>query len=158
MPVSQLPSARETLELLTLLPGPREQVYACWTEPALLQRWWPAVAVTDPRSGGTYHFAWPTQGWHLRGRYLACDPTSGLRFTWRWDHNEEGEAERIVRVTYGDDPNTPGQVRLLLTHGPYGSSAAEQAVRLEHHLTGWQFFLPRLEQVLRDERERAAGA
>jgi hypothetical protein len=36
----------------------------------------------------------------------------------------------------------------VLTHGPYTDSADDQQVRIEHHLAGWQHFIPRLQLLV----------
>ena len=41
-------------------------------------------------------------------------------------------------------PHPAGGTRLTLIHGPYTTMPADQEERIEHHLTGWQHFLPRL--------------
>src|SRR5213594_950553 len=39
-----------------------------WTSIDLLKKWWPPAAELQPELGGTYHFSWPKQDWHLRGK------------------------------------------------------------------------------------------
>src|SRR5207247_2725404 len=57
-----------------------------WTSIDLLKKWWPPAAELQPELGGTYHFSWPKQDWHLRGKFTMLDRGKRLAFTWKWDH------------------------------------------------------------------------
>lgn len=143
MRVDVLPSEPETLVIEAKYPSiAPDMLFEYWTRPSLLQQWWPQVADLEPRVGGSYHFSWPEMGWHLRGRYLTRDASRRLAFTWRWDHDEASDPERIVTVDFVALPGAGA--RLRLTHGPYAATPEDQLLRLEHHLAGWQHFLPRL--------------
>ncbi len=146
--VVELASPRDTLRVQCDLAAPLRVVFACWVEPALLTRWWPQQAVVEPGAGGAYHLAWPQMGWSLRGHYLVFDMPERLSFTWRWDHDPAEEPERHVAISLAALEDAAGAehvtTRLLLTHGPYGATPAEQALRDESHLAGWRHFLPRL--------------
>ena len=147
MALTQLPSGWETLLVEADFPGVFPQVLFCyWTEPALLERWWPQRAEIEPSVGGRYHLSWPGMNWHLRGSYTSFEAGKHLAFTWRWDSDEQEPGERIVELTF--EPLPGDSTRLLLTHGPYEDTPAEQELRLEHHLAGWQHFLARLQQLL----------
>jgi|SRR5690348_4521929 len=91
MPVIQLPSGPEILLVEAAFPttDPRT-LFSYWTEPMLLERWWPQHAEVEPRVGGAYHLSWPQQNWQLRGRYTACEPGERLDFTWKWDSATSG--------------------------------------------------------------------
>jgi uncharacterized protein YndB with AHSA1/START domain len=121
-------------------------VFNYWTEPFLLQRWWPQNAELDPRVGGSYHFSWPQMNWHLRGSYTSFEPGRQLGFTWRWDHDVQDARDRHVEIRF--EPLATGGTRLHLTHGRYLDTPEDQEIRNEHHLTGWQHFLSRLQQEL----------
>ncbi len=116
-----------------------------WTRPELVSRWWPAEAENDTRAGGWYHFAWPAQGWHLRGRYTVFEPGRALAFTWQWDH-EPDRPMRHVAVDFTPLPDEAGSL-VRVTHAVYGIDPADQAER-ESHRQGWRHFLGRLERVL----------
>ncbi|HEX6799398.1 MAG TPA: SRPBCC domain-containing protein [Ktedonobacterales bacterium] len=77
-----------------------ERMWAYWTEPGLLVRWWPRKAETDVRDGGAYHLAWPEQGFHLRGRYTAVDPGWLLAFTWAWDGEPEESLPKLGHARF----------------------------------------------------------
>lgn len=121
------------------------EVFDYWTKPELLCAWWPQEAEIDARVSGAYHLSWPGMNWHLRGWYTRFEPGKQLAFTWKWDHDEEGTVVREVMLVF--EPLPDRGTRLVLTHGSYTDSIEDQAVRFEHHLAGWQHFIPRL-QVL----------
>ena len=146
MSVTQIPSNSDKLVIVAEFEklAPRE-VFAYWTTSELLCTWWPQEAEIDARVGGTYHLSWPRMNWHLRGQYTHFEPGKQLAFTWKWDHDEEGTAVREVTIVL--EPLPDRGTKLTLTHGPYTDSAEDQAVRIEHHLAGWQHFLPRLQSL-----------
>lgn len=96
MRVIELDTAPTTLrmriEYPTLSPA---EVYARWTEPELLCRWWPQTADLDVRAGGAYSLGWPALGRRLYGAYLAVVPDRELRFSWNWEHEPEDKARRL---------------------------------------------------------------
>lgn len=147
----QLPSDLTTLIIETVFPDTNtEKVFNYWTQPALLQKWWPQEAEIEPQNGGQYHLSWPKMNWHLRGHYTCFEPGKRLTFTWFWDHDVEGSYETVVDVTLEGTPD--GETRMLLTHGPYAETPEEQNLRLEHHLAGWLHFLPRLQECVQADR------
>lgn len=147
----QLPSDFTTLIIEAVFPDTNtEKVFNYWTQPALLQKWWSQEAEIEPWNGGRYHLSWSTMNWHLRGHYTCFEPGKQLTFTWHWDHDVEGSSETVVDVTFGGTPDR--DTRLLLTHGPYAETPEEQNLRMEHHLTGWLHFLPRLQECVQADR------
>ena len=146
MSITQIPSGSDrlgvTADITKLTPA---DVFDYWTKPELLCTWWPQEAEIDARVGGEYHLSWPRMNWHLRGRYTHFETGKQIAFTWKWDHDEEGTTVREVTIDLESLPYHG--TRLMLTHGPYTNSAEDQAVRIEHHLAGWQHFIPRLQQV-----------
>ncbi len=147
MTVTQLPSEHAMLLIEVDFPSVTPHtLFDCWTQPSLLEQWWPQKAELVPQAGGAYHLSWPQMDWHLRGHYTSFEPGKQLGFTWKWDHDPEGAAEREVKLTF--EPAATGGTRLLLAHGPYIDTSEDQELRIEHHLAGWQHFLPRLQQCL----------
>jgi len=143
----QLPSSATTLIVEAHFPhASAQEVFDYWTQPALLQTWWPQEAEIEPQDGGKYHLSWPAMNWHLRGRYTCFEPGKRLAFTWRWDHDEEGTRDRIVSLLF--EAEHGNGTRLQLTHGPYVETPEDQNVRLVHHLAGWLHFLPRLQNCI----------
>lgn len=119
------------------------RLFAFWTRPELLCRWWPREAATDPRVGGEYRLSWPGMGWVLRGRYTEVRPGVSLGFTWRWEH-EPDDVTRDVAISFA--PLGRRGTRLTLVHGPYADGPNEAALR-QSHLDGWTHFLAQLSGV-----------
>jgi uncharacterized protein YndB with AHSA1/START domain len=140
--VSEIAGESSTLVLAGKFPGiSPDGLYKCWTDPELLCGWWPQDANLDVREGGEYCLRWPGMGWVLRGCYTEVEEPHALSFTWRWDHEPE-KPERQVRVSF---EQIPGGTRLLLQHGTYAATPADQEER-QGHLDGWMHFLGRLRQ------------
>jgi uncharacterized protein YndB with AHSA1/START domain len=147
MTVTQLPSTFDRLlvEADFLLVSPHT-LFDYWTQPTLLQQWWPQEAECVPHVGGIYHLSWPQMNWHLRGHYTSFDPGKRLGFTWKWDSDAQEPGEREVTLDF--ELLVPDGTRLLLTHGFYLDTPEDQDLRIEHHLAGWKHFLSRLQQLL----------
>jgi uncharacterized protein YndB with AHSA1/START domain len=126
--------------------GP-DGLFRFWTEPERITRWWPQEAEIEPRMGGAYHLAWPGPGFHLRGRYIHFEPGVRLAFGWKWDESGETAPERHVDIRF--QPYEDG-TRISLTHGLYADSDEDREER-QHHVEGWQYFLPRLASAVKEE-------
>lgn len=121
-----------------------ELLFAAWTEPTLLARWYapnPALRVDvqgEVREGRDYVL---TMGdsYVVRGTYGVVQPPRALELTWRWDH--EDTPPSVVRVDV--DRTEDGTTRLTLTHSGLGS--AEEA---RGHAVGWDLSLNRLVLLL----------
>jgi uncharacterized protein YndB with AHSA1/START domain len=118
-----------------------DRVYAAWTEPGLLTRWYcpnPALDLqveADVRVGGEYVVAMGP--YVVRGRYTVIEAPKLLEFTWQWDH--EGGPSRVrVELT-----EVAGGTRMLLSHT--GLSGPEDA---SGHLEGWELQLGRLTELV----------
>jgi uncharacterized protein YndB with AHSA1/START domain len=144
--VIQLPTGPDTLTVAALYERTSpDELFAYWTDPALLTQWWPEQAEADTRPGGAYHLAWPKMGWHLRSVFAAVEPGRHLAFTWRWDH-EPDKPTRTVDVLF--EPVGDLGTQLIVTHGTYAESDREER---DGHLEGWTYFLTRLRDALAQE-------
>jgi uncharacterized protein YndB with AHSA1/START domain len=84
------PGSDRELVLTRLIDAPREKLFRCWTEPALLKQWfaplpWTIVDVTaDLRTGGTSYFVMRSpegQEFPNRGVYLEVVKNEKIVFT-----------------------------------------------------------------------------
>jgi uncharacterized protein YndB with AHSA1/START domain len=86
--------------------GPAHLVYAAWTTPELLMRWWAPKSfgislvscAVDARPGGTYRFEFAVPGsdqpMAFFGRYLEVEPNARLVWT-----NEESDGGSVTTLT-----------------------------------------------------------
>src|SRR5437667_12421318 len=89
-----------SLEIKRLIKAPRAQVYAAWTDPAQLKRWFGPEKVqtreliADARVGGK--FRWDlinSEGEEMtcRGEYRELQPNKKIVFSWQWEDDEDGD-------------------------------------------------------------------
>jgi uncharacterized protein YndB with AHSA1/START domain len=107
-----------------------------WTNTDLLTKWWPPAAELQAKTGVTYHYSWPKQDWHLRGKFTMFDKAKTLGFTWKWDH----EPIDVTRVTIVFQPLPNGGTRLTLHHEGYSKNSEAKKIRDEHVEAGPSFF------------------
>jgi uncharacterized protein YndB with AHSA1/START domain len=88
--------------------GPARLVYAAWTTPELLMRWWTPKSYglsfvsceADVRTGGTYRFVFrhasSEEPMAFFGKYIEATPHSRLV----WTNDEGGEGGTVTTVTF----------------------------------------------------------
>ncbi|MET0279476.1 MAG: SRPBCC domain-containing protein [Pseudorhodoplanes sp.] len=140
------PTPRPSLTLKRRLNAPAEKVYAAWTDPEKIVKWFgpDAGPVTnaeiDLRVGGGYTIAFSTQdGEHhqVGGVYREVVPNQKLVFTWAWHTMKERES--LVTVTV--KPDGAGSI-LTLLHEKFFDEAARDG-----HKRGWSGSLDKLEKL-----------
>ena len=112
-----------SLEIKRLIRAPRDRVYAAWTDPAQLKRWFGPEKVqtreliADARVGGK--FRWDlinSEGEEMtcRGEYRELQPNKKIVFSWQWEDDEDWENHiSIVTVELSD---REGGTELRLIH------------------------------------------
>jgi uncharacterized protein YndB with AHSA1/START domain len=147
--MSNTEESETTLRLERLIPSPPEILFALWTEPAELLKWWapegyePSVHCLDVRPGGR----WRTTLRRPDGRVLAMsgvyrtvEPPRRLAFTWAWEDESGGRGhETEVIVSF---EATPGGTRLTLLQQRFESKQAR-----DNHNVGWSSSFDRLTQI-----------
>ena len=142
--------AGRTLEMDALIPAPVETVWAAWTTPHGLRRWWwnhwPDVEIeVDARVGRGYRFAAPGAGIVVSGTYLDVREPTTLVFTWEWTDADGVQAGETVDVRFEE---TDGSTRLTLRHsGPWSDDAPAESYR-----QGWAFVLAALDSAVTPSR------
>ena len=88
--------------------GPARIVFAAWTRPELMQRWWAPKSFgivfisceIDARTGGAYRFVFGLAGSEQRmeffGKYLEVTPHARLV----WTNEESGDGGSVTTVTF----------------------------------------------------------
>jgi uncharacterized protein YndB with AHSA1/START domain len=121
----------------------RATVFAAWTHPEVLRRWWgagpdwtsPEVEV-DLRPGGRYRLAMadPEAGatYTVVGEYIEVVPPERLVYTWRWETpgSPTGDLTTLVRVAFHDTDD--GGTRVVLNHTGFADTDQR-----DQHSHGW---------------------
>jgi uncharacterized protein YndB with AHSA1/START domain len=126
------------LEMRRVLPAPRSQVFAAFTEPEQLAQWWGPEGFTIP----AVEFE-PPEGdsFFLRGEVREADPPSRLAYTFVWDPPDPDDVETLVELGFADQGEAT-EVDLRL--GEFKTEA-----RLQLHRDGWADTFDKLERYLR---------
>jgi uncharacterized protein YndB with AHSA1/START domain len=140
---------KTTLRLERLIPLPPEILFALWTEPAQLLKWWapegyePSVDALDTRPGGRWRtILRRSDGSTLAtgGVYRIVEPPRRLAFTWAWE-DERGARDHETEVTVNFEP-APGGTRLVLEQRRFESQQAR-----DNHTIGWSASFDRLTDI-----------
>jgi uncharacterized protein YndB with AHSA1/START domain len=140
-------ASKPSLTLKRQLKATPEKVYAAWTQPEQMIRWWGVtphpktpIAETDLRVGGRYRVQfWGLDGEHhsVGGVYREVVPNRKLVFTWAWQSTPERESQ----VTIDIKPATDGSL-LTLIHEQFADEKAR-----DDHGVGWNRALDNLEAL-----------
>lgn len=140
----------DRLRLERLIPSPPERIFALWTEPAQLARWWapdgyePTVHALDARPGGRWRVAFRAPDGRvsvMSGVYRVVEPPRRLAFTWAWEEAGARGHETEVEVSF---EAAPGGTRLVLLHQRFASKAER-----DRHAGGWSAAIDRLTKLAR---------
>ena len=133
------------VRLERLLPAPVAEVFAAWTDPAVMAKWLSptgyAKVEADPRIGGQFRVAMIGGAFRLEhtGVYLAIEPPHRLSFTWLSPYT--GAHATQVDLTLA----ARGKATLLvLTHQQLPDETRSS------HESGWGRILTRLAALLAD--------
>lgn len=140
-------SAKPSLTIRRRLRASPAKVFAAWTDPRQIMRWWGPVgaetvrAETDLRVGGRFVKVARTadgEEHEASGIYREIVLDERLVFTWAWRSTPERES----LVTVALRPDGDGTV-LTLTHEQF----VDEPARDRHH-QGWSGALDKLERYL----------
>jgi len=122
-----------------------ERVFAAWTEPEVLRRWWAAAvdgdtprADVDLRVGGAYRLTMrDPEGteFTVAGTFTEIDPPHRLAYTWAWQGLDVDTRVTVEFLAEGDG------TRVVITHT--GLPSDELRAQHEH---GWIAVLDNLER------------
>jgi len=135
------------LALTRLIKAPREKVFAAWTTPETLKKWWGPGPVTCPeahidlREGGEYRIAnQETDGsitW-ISGRFERVRVPEQLVYT--WNVSIVPGSPTLVTLDFFEHPEG---TEIVLKH----ERLADAAIR-DMHLQGWNGCIDKLEALL----------
>ena len=138
---------KPSLTLKRRLNAPPEKVFAAWTDPAQISKWFGPDAgpvkraETDLRTGGRYTVEFRTEDGedhHVSGIYREVVTNEKLQFTWAWRTMPERESLVTVLIK----PDGDGSL-LTLIHEQFFDEAARDG-----HNRGWSGCLDKLERLL----------
>jgi len=142
------PVTRPSLTIKRRLNAPPAKVYAAWTNPQKMTRWFgPANARSgsvqaeiDARIGGRFRISFSTDDeyYEAGGVYREVVPNQKLVFSWAWHSTPERESQ----VTISLKPDGDGTL-LTLHHEQFFDSAARDG-----HERGWTGMLDNLEKYI----------
>jgi uncharacterized protein YndB with AHSA1/START domain len=138
------------LEITRVLPAAPAVVYAAFTDPGEVARWWGPAGFTipsvdfEPRPEESYRIEMqPPEGdpFHLTGEFSEVDPAVHLAFSFVWEDPDPDDVETLVRLSFRDLGTS---TEVGLNQGPFKTEA-----RLALHRDGWSDSLDKLERLLR---------
>lgn len=137
------------LEVSRLIKADRERVFAAWTDPQMIVKWWGAGGVSctaaemDLRIGGVYRIANEapdgTTMW-ITGSFSRVDPPHDLAYTWAMEPVTDETSYSLVEVRF-DETGEGTLVTVVQTR------IASPEAR-EVHLQGWVGCLEGLDVLL----------
>lgn len=137
-------ATRPSLTLKRHISATPAQVFAAWTDPKQLAKWFGpgpgpvTLAKTDLRVGGRYAIAFKEDGdeHHISGTYLDLIPDEKLVFTWTWRHLPEQQSQVTVLIK----PDGQGSL-VTLIHEQF----VDEHIR-DLHRKGWSGCFDELER------------
>ena len=138
-------ATKPSLTIKRRLNAPPAKVYAAWTDPQMIARWFGPAGVesveakTDLRVGGRYHITMHVPGdrHDVMGVYREVMPNEKLVFTWAWKSTPERES--LVTVTF--KPDGQGTLLTLLQEQFFDAEARDR------HQQGWAGAIDKLEKM-----------
>jgi len=142
-------SGELVLEMLRALPVAPPRVFAAFSDPDELAKWWGPEGFSvgsvdfDPRVGGTYRIEMqPPEGdpFYLGGEFREVDPPGRLAFTFVYEDPDLDDVETLVELSFRDCGES---TEVVFTQGRFKTEA-----RRELHRDGWTDSFDRLTQVV----------
>jgi uncharacterized protein YndB with AHSA1/START domain len=161
-------TAQQPLTIIRVLDAPIEKIWAAWTEPEQVKKWWGPKdfaapdARVDLRVGGKYLFCMrgqagpnmPEQDFWSTGTYTEIVPLRRLVYMDSFSDAEGNivppsaygmtDLPEVMRVTVEFEQMEDGMMKMTLTHD--GAPAGKQADDMK---TGWNQSFDKLAESLR---------
>jgi uncharacterized protein YndB with AHSA1/START domain len=144
-----VPSDGLRVEIERTLPASRPLVFAVFTDPNELVKWWGPEGFTvpglefNPRVGASYRIEMqPPEGdaFYLTGEFREVDAPSRLAFTFVWEPPAPDDVPTLADLSFRD---LGGSTRVAFTQGPFKTEE-----RRELHEGGWSDGFDKLERLL----------
>jgi uncharacterized protein YndB with AHSA1/START domain len=144
-----VPSEGLELEITRILPAARPVVFAAFTVPNELVKWWgpegfrvPSLEF-DPRPGASYRIEMqPPEGnpFYLTGEFREVEPPSRLAFTFVWEPPDPDDAQTLADLSFRD---LGSSTRVDFSQRPFQTEE-----RRALHEGGWSESLDKLDCLL----------
>src|SRR3954464_4261794 len=143
--MSTATAVKPSLTLKRRINAPPAKVYAAFTDPQTIARWFGPQGVTsvkvetDLRVGGRYRIVMEmgSDTHDVSGVYREIVPNEKLAYTWAWQSTPERES--LVTITFKPEG---GATLLTLTHEQFFDDDAR-----DRHQHGWSGALDKLEKL-----------
>lgn len=123
--------------------APRDRVFALFTEPEHLVKWWPDAVTLDAREGGEMHLDFGEHG-VVTGSVTRFDPPGAFGFTWIRSVAPDIVTQVDVEFTELDG----GGTKVELRHTGWENVPEDQVAEWRAiHEGGWNHFLARLRDL-----------
>ncbi len=142
-------SGEPTLEMKRVLPAAPSDVFAAFTDPNKLAKWWGPEGFTvpslelDPRVGARYRIEMqPPEGdpFYLTGEFREVDPPVRLAYTFVYEDPDPDDVDTLVELSFRD---LGGSTEVVFAQGPFKTAA-----RRGLHRDGWTDSFDKLEQFI----------
>jgi uncharacterized protein YndB with AHSA1/START domain len=142
-------SGELTLEIRRVLPAAPSVVFAAFSDPDELAKWWGPEGFTTPalefnaRVGDSYRIEMqPPEGnaFHLTGEFREVDPPARLAYTFVWEPPDPDDVETLVELSFQD---LGASTEVVFTQGPFKTEG-----RRELHRNGWSDSFNKLERLV----------
>jgi uncharacterized protein YndB with AHSA1/START domain len=137
------------LEVKRVLPAPRPVVFAAFSDPKELVKWWGPEGFTTPsltfeaRVGESYRIEMqPPEGdpFYLTGEFREVDPPARLAYTFVWEDPDPDDVGTLVELSFRDLGEA---TEVAFTQGPFKTEA-----RRALHRDGWRDCFNKLERLI----------
>ena len=138
-----------TLEMNRLLPAVPSVVFATFTDPNELAKWWGPGGFSTPslkfqaRVGENYRIEMqPPEGdpFYLTGEFREVDPSARLAYTFVWEDPDPDDVETVVGLSFR---SLGESTEVALAQGPFKTEA-----RRALHRDGWTDSFDKLERLI----------
>ena len=138
-----------TIEREIHVQAPPEVVFEVVSSPDHLQQWWPDEAHYEPVPGSTGEIVFGERGAGGQAvSFTVVDAQPPRTFSFRWTQpaGEPAMAGNSLLVTFDLTPSGEGTLLKMTERGfrEMGWEAALLEQQYQEHVTGWDFYLPRL--------------
>lgn len=130
--------------------APPEVVYEVISTPEHLRKWWPDEAELEPVPGATGIVSFGDRSTReakvVPLTVLEADPSRRFSFRWAYNEGEAATSANSLLVTFELVPSGAGTL-LRFTEAGFREKGWQAAVLEEQyreHVSGWDYFLPRL--------------